>query len=70
MSRIRRNKNMRQEDRFKSPRRRARVQDMDYNDLYFDGYEPPYRDSLRGRRKTRRMNGRPMGTCGSCGKRR
>jgi len=66
MSRIRNNKNYRQEDNFKSPRRLARVRDMDFDDLYYDAYPESYKDTLRGKKPNRRMNGRPMGVCGSC----
>ena len=64
------NRTHRREDEFKTPRNLSRVRDMDYRDLYFDSYPKSYQTTLRGSRPNRRMNGRPMGVCGSCSSRR
>ena len=64
------NRTHRREDQFKSPRNLARVRDMDYGDLYYDAYPETYKGTLRGTRPNRRINGRPMGVCGSCSGRR
>ena len=64
------NRTNRKEDQFRSSRNMARVRDMDYRDLYFDSYPKSYQETLRGTRPNRRMNGRPMGVCGSCSSRR
>ncbi len=48
-------------------RRRARTRDMDTSDLYrYDPYETPYSSTVQGKKLNRRMNGRSLGTCGSC----
>ena len=56
---------------FNSMRRRARIREMDTSDLYrYDPYETPYSSTVQGKKLNRRMNGRSMGTCGSCRSRR
>ena len=66
MSRIRRN-----DKQYRSMRRQARVRDMDHRDLYrYDPYPTAYNSTMRGKSPNRKMNGRSMGACGSCGSRR